>query len=149
MIRRPPRSTRTDTLFPYTTLFRSISGFDISISGNGWERSLTISLPRSDGRIYGRLPAAGRSAIHPSAADVAHRAHRPAEHHGPADPRRGNRRDLGRVEQMVAGPLDAAIPVADRQLAGLYRAGANRKRVDQGKSGSVSGGHGVSGSINN
>src|SRR3546814_11410397 len=28
MIRRPPRSTRTDTLFPYTTLFRSaINGF--------------------------------------------------------------------------------------------------------------------------
>src|SRR3546814_4353686 len=26
MIRRPPRSTRTDTLFPYTTLFRSESG---------------------------------------------------------------------------------------------------------------------------
>src|SRR3546814_14387418 len=28
MIRRPPRSTRTDTLFPYTTLFRSL---DIAI----------------------------------------------------------------------------------------------------------------------
>src|SRR3546814_16575452 len=26
MIRRPPRSTRTDTLFPYTTLFRSVEG---------------------------------------------------------------------------------------------------------------------------
>src|SRR3546814_5164737 len=26
MIRRPPRSTRTDTLFPYTTLFRSTQG---------------------------------------------------------------------------------------------------------------------------
>src|SRR3546814_10707647 len=26
MIRRPPRSTRTDTLFPYTTLFRSEGG---------------------------------------------------------------------------------------------------------------------------
>src|SRR3546814_8224520 len=26
MIRRPPRSTRTDTLFPYTTLFRSCRG---------------------------------------------------------------------------------------------------------------------------
>src|SRR3546814_17558758 len=26
MIRRPPRSTRTDTLFPYTTLFRSRPG---------------------------------------------------------------------------------------------------------------------------
>src|SRR3546814_1154665 len=28
MIRRPPRSTRTDTLFPYTTLFRSIQHTD-------------------------------------------------------------------------------------------------------------------------
>src|SRR3546814_8663688 len=28
MIRRPPRSTRTDTLFPYTTLFRSLSHMD-------------------------------------------------------------------------------------------------------------------------
>src|SRR3546814_16986933 len=27
MIRRPPRSTRTDTLFPYTTLFRSAWGY--------------------------------------------------------------------------------------------------------------------------
>src|SRR3546814_17381097 len=30
MIRRPPRSTRTDTLFPYTTLFRSYSEVDLS-----------------------------------------------------------------------------------------------------------------------
>src|SRR3546814_2212672 len=30
MIRRPPRSTRTDTLFPYTTLFRSVA-----VIGNG------------------------------------------------------------------------------------------------------------------
>src|SRR3546814_18329258 len=27
MIRRPPRSTRTDTLFPYTPLFRSLAGW--------------------------------------------------------------------------------------------------------------------------
>src|SRR3546814_15608716 len=32
MIRRPPRSTRTDTLFPYTTLFRS-AGVLISLAG--------------------------------------------------------------------------------------------------------------------
>src|SRR3546814_5812022 len=36
MIRRPPRSTRTDTLFPYTTLFRSIytavSGMNASMT---------------------------------------------------------------------------------------------------------------------
>src|SRR3546814_5572942 len=31
MIRRPPRSTRTDTLFPYTTLFRS---FDVLLETN-------------------------------------------------------------------------------------------------------------------
>src|SRR3546814_10431542 len=30
MIRRPPRSTRTDTLFPYTTLFRSGGGQAVS-----------------------------------------------------------------------------------------------------------------------
>src|SRR3546814_4988318 len=30
MIRRPPRSTRTDTLFPYTTLFRS-DDFDLIV----------------------------------------------------------------------------------------------------------------------
>src|SRR3546814_15963406 len=29
MIRRPPRSTRTDTLFPYTTLFRSAFAADL------------------------------------------------------------------------------------------------------------------------
>src|SRR3546814_2560613 len=29
MIRRPPRSTRTDTLFPYTTLFRSLLPFPL------------------------------------------------------------------------------------------------------------------------
>src|SRR3546814_10286686 len=29
MIRRPPRSTRTDTLFPYTTLFRAITHIDM------------------------------------------------------------------------------------------------------------------------
>src|SRR3546814_15103920 len=31
MIRRPPRSTRTDTLFPYTTLFRSVPQCEIGV----------------------------------------------------------------------------------------------------------------------
>src|SRR3546814_14690796 len=40
MIRRPPRSTRTDTLFPYTTLFRSHRGYvlvngKITMTGSG------------------------------------------------------------------------------------------------------------------
>src|SRR3546814_4774136 len=37
MIRRPPRSTRTDTLFPYTTLFRS------TILGAGSEAVVTLT----------------------------------------------------------------------------------------------------------
>src|SRR3546814_9147518 len=44
MIRRPPRSTRTDTLFPYTTLFRSIAlflseGMDILLDAEDLLRS--------------------------------------------------------------------------------------------------------------
>src|SRR3546814_3121617 len=31
MLRRPPRSTRTDTLFPYTTLFRSLAGRELQV----------------------------------------------------------------------------------------------------------------------
>src|SRR3546814_9755199 len=35
MIRRPPRSTRTDTLFPYTKLFRSLEAKLLSFEGKG------------------------------------------------------------------------------------------------------------------
>src|SRR3546814_13871990 len=35
MIRRPPRSTRTDTLFPYPTLFRSILGAAVGAAMEG------------------------------------------------------------------------------------------------------------------
>src|SRR3546814_3949432 len=35
MIRRPPRSTRTDTLFPYTTLFRSLEEAERKEDENG------------------------------------------------------------------------------------------------------------------
>src|SRR3546814_8164066 len=43
MIRRPPRSTRTDTLFPYTTLFRSgrsETGCGVSAGSGGGEPAL-------------------------------------------------------------------------------------------------------------
>src|SRR3546814_18775351 len=39
MIRRPPRSTRTDTLFPYTTLFRS--GATAAQTEKGFRRSMS------------------------------------------------------------------------------------------------------------
>src|SRR3546814_17836935 len=43
MIRRPPRSTRTDTLFPYTTLFRSSPRYDRAPPGP--DRSPPLHLP--------------------------------------------------------------------------------------------------------
>src|SRR3546814_3159008 len=43
MIRRPPRSTRTDTLFPYTTLFRSPS---LRPYGSGRRRRTARAEPR-------------------------------------------------------------------------------------------------------
>src|SRR3546814_6705316 len=46
MIRRPPRSTRTDTLFPYTTLFRSKPPFADYLIGLGDDHSpITIDVP--------------------------------------------------------------------------------------------------------
>src|SRR3546814_16410445 len=41
MVRRPPRSTRTDTLFPYTTLFRSV-------------RRKVVRCAKAESRIYAR-----------------------------------------------------------------------------------------------
>src|SRR3546814_10114866 len=43
MIRRPPRSTRTDTLFPYTTLFRSRS-FNFELQAAATEEAIILSL---------------------------------------------------------------------------------------------------------
>src|SRR3546814_20735376 len=43
MIRRPPRSTRTDTLFPYTTLFRS-GGFGLGLAWMGFAVHL-VAIP--------------------------------------------------------------------------------------------------------
>src|SRR3546814_12769871 len=56
MIRRPPRSTRTDTLFPYTTLFRSIDG---DIGGTDFRHEQ----PHSINDIVERRQRAGLVAI--------------------------------------------------------------------------------------
>src|SRR3546814_5565052 len=54
MIRRPPRSTRTDTLFPYTTLFRSAVGIEHRHQTPG------------RGRVVGEPASAERSEEHTS-----------------------------------------------------------------------------------
>src|SRR3546814_1375838 len=60
MIRRPPRSTRTDTLFPYTTLFRSDS---ISRQARHWRRA---ARPRQSRSVNPRPPESRRSEEHTS-----------------------------------------------------------------------------------
>src|SRR3546814_10100025 len=60
MIRRPPRSTRTDTLFPYTTLFRSTSPEPAPAEATGervWEGGRMTPHPRlalQQNRCYAR-----------------------------------------------------------------------------------------------
>src|SRR3546814_6694024 len=54
MIRRPPKSTRTDTLFPYTTLFRSIPHIGGQLRG----RAL-------DGHAHAELKALASSTVQP------------------------------------------------------------------------------------
>src|SRR3546814_6139293 len=48
MIRRPPRSTRTDTLFPYTTLFRSVD-----VDGGGRRNAVLGEIVHQDRRAVG------------------------------------------------------------------------------------------------
>src|SRR3546814_12936617 len=50
MIRRPPRSTRTDTLFPYTTLFRSSLVIKKTIPA--WQSTLGATYSFATGRPY-------------------------------------------------------------------------------------------------
>src|SRR3546814_4381152 len=71
MIRRPPRSTRTDTLFPYTTLFRS---------GSAAPRRRCRSAPPSRGGTAVRSPPASRTAPRRST------CRRPTARRSPAPP---------------------------------------------------------------
>src|SRR3546814_82599 len=57
MRRRPPRSTRTDTLFPYTTLFRSI-GFAHALV---WSKTCPNLAPPSALPCWGGIPACTRT----------------------------------------------------------------------------------------
>src|SRR3546814_11675355 len=69
MIRRPPRSTRTDTLFPYTTLFRSAQRADLgdqdALRRRG-RRDARVRRGRRGHRAVAASGPAGRSEEHTS-----------------------------------------------------------------------------------
>src|SRR3546814_9910949 len=90
MIRRPPRSTRTDTLFPYTTLFRS--------AGNKNEESLDASAATCDSHrstVASGLKAAPDD-FFPPAPVAAPAGLSLADHHDAVDPASPHRHCAGR-----------------------------------------------------
>src|SRR3546814_2600815 len=88
MIRRPPRSTRTDTLFPYTTLFRSLDraagkGLGGQLADDGQHFGIPAVEPRGarqDHLLAGLVGMADRQR------DRQRAAHRIAEDVGLFDP---------------------------------------------------------------
>src|SRR3546814_1898013 len=100
MIRRPPRSTRTDTLFPYTTLFRSCLRYfplmhQIAARTTGeMIRELSSGLVQNR-RQQGKHQQGGEHEVGLGAA--VGQQHEVAEALGGADPLAANRAD-GRVD---------------------------------------------------
>src|SRR3546814_1532782 len=81
MIRRPPRSTRTDTLFPYTTLFRSVGGVAPTYGAPvfacvGCARPTEFSAFRFSRGVGGVAPTYGNPGEVLRAASAAHPRHR-------------------------------------------------------------------------
>src|SRR3546814_1275777 len=77
MIRRPPRSTRTDTLFPYTTLFRSIANRALTKSAHrlrydrGWTmRNQADPYLDIQNRITGQIGALAEALPHCALAQI-------------------------------------------------------------------------------
>src|SRR3546814_21110643 len=69
MIRRPPRSKRTDTLFPYTTLFRSFAPTPVGHEPD--QREIAVGI------AFGVEPAARIPVPVPGAADIGRRLYPP------------------------------------------------------------------------
>src|SRR3546814_7236829 len=74
MIRRPPRSTRTDTLFPYTTLFRS----KVYTVGPDYGHAEARKSPTLDGKV--NRDAQGKEVRYPVLLSAAEKEIRSEEH---------------------------------------------------------------------
>src|SRR3546814_17274249 len=114
MIRRPPRSTRTDTLFPYTTLFRSLS----RLLGGHSDRHRACAVAR---------PVRGAREVHRDGGPPHPRALRREDRRAPRVPARGAGRSRFRrrvqCEWKVAGEGTAAAGGANtRVLASRHTA---------------------------
>src|SRR3546814_18688794 len=113
MIRRPPRSTRTDTLFPYTTLFRSAQAFVLPYVERFEQAQVAVEVVAE-----ALLPLAQRAAVE-TAGHVQHRqqGHADAGVARGVDQRLRHRRRL-RVRQ-AGGRVVEVLEVADAGVAGF------------------------------
>src|SRR3546814_6205662 len=113
MIRRPPRSTRPDTLFPYTTLFRSAGG------GYPGDAGQSIGTPStaSAGTGYGQAPP--RSVGNQRGVTTGTRADLP--HEAPSDVGNGNDDDVV-ARQLREAAETESDPALREKLWAEYRA---------------------------
>src|SRR3546814_11911967 len=127
MIRRPPRSTRTDTLFPYTTLFRSIvalrvvDGIDAAIGHvNRYGSNHTDAIVSSDAAAAERFMQRVDSAI--------------VLHNAPTQFADGGEFGMGAAISLSTAKLHARGPVGAEQLTS-YKYVAVRQSSSEGKMG--------------
>src|SRR3546814_17510651 len=123
MLRRPPRSTRTDTLFPSTTLFRSVAAplgvadDDVGAADVAQHRRRGVAGMRAGGGAVAVLPADGDAA---------------------AGERLGHQSEVGKrwADQQVAGKLGAFGESLERagERPGILGQTVDRTSVVSGKS---------------
>src|SRR3546814_1355520 len=125
MIRRPPRYTRTDPLFPYTSLFRSadICAFDI-IAG---ETMLAAQIEH--GLDRGMNPRGGGIALHQDVADVKTLT-KAVEHMGDVELIRIRTEKAALALQDVRRPVKTSLG-KQRRLNARLRGMAGRDALDR------------------
>src|SRR3546814_11846871 len=101
MMRLPPRSTLTDTLFPYTTLFRSAAA--VGAVAPGGPPADEAEHPIEHAADHGQAEAGSRQGAAAEQRFAGQREDRAGEHAG------RQHRDDGTVERLVAGVVRAGV----------------------------------------
>src|SRR3546814_17567343 len=124
MIRRPPRSTRTDTLFPYTTLFRSDRAVHHGPGPLARSEQFTAwNIAASRWRCAG-----GSRRGHALDAELVWNQSGRALPHDPADDREG----MGRIQRPWLRPADATRPRGSRDAQSAAHASGHVRPEEQG-----------------
>src|SRR3546814_2376227 len=125
MIRRPPRSTRTDTLFPYTPLFRSERG-DEQEQAHGHRRPVPAHPLERAPRPRRQVALVAQRPLREERVDVGQQRERPQGGEGaPHDPHQRHRRRALRLEEEAVPQRKRAALVSGRGGRGRGHAPAS------------------------